>query len=198
MKFIRGPKSRVDEVRDFDPGLLNDFQDLDEVRDSMEEVKVPDFSRPQALIMDLGVIIPDDPLDVGLPEVKRLIARVATDYRVLGGYRSECIGIKTEWASLRTRYGYLIKQAQGNLKATNEYATLKNADARTTFLASVVSDYSFIDVLIDQAIQRCNDFIDVCRLKGKELDFCASGLGNQLKIITLQVHLKQIKPEDIE
>ncbi len=195
--LTNGPSKR-DGSLDLKMHVFPGYGSLDDILEIFENTRVPDFSEMQAEIAKLQVIIPDDPMDVGFTQVKKLISDVANYYRLLSSYRGEVIGIKTEWLSLGFEFDQLLKLEQTKLIQTDGYAECKNVDTRKAYIDGHFQEFYTIERLIDTAKQRCNDFVEFARIKGKELDRIMEALHRQLDIIKLQVKLGHILPREIE
>jgi len=195
--LIKGPATRVGNW-DMEIEPFKGYESLGDIADIFREVRVPDFTEQHAKVAGITVEIPDDPIDIGFTETKRLLSNVAEQYRLLSSYRGEIIGIKTEWISLKIAFDHLIATECREATDMDGYKECKNADQRQAFLSDIVSEFDDIEVAIMQAIQRCNDFIELCRIKGKELDFSMTALDKQLTVIKLQVKLGFIRPEETD
>ncbi len=195
--LIHGPSKRAGSL-DLTMQVFPGYGDLDDILEIFEDTRVPDFSEMHAKVADIRITIPDDPMDVGFTAVKKLICDVATHYQLLSSYRAEVIGIKTEWLSLGIEFDQLLKAKQVELKQSDGYAECKNVDSRKAYLENKLSMYDDVATAIDVAKQRCNDFVELGRIKGKELDRTMEALSKQLDIIKLQVKLRFIKPEETD
>lgn len=192
-----GPEKRKGSL-DLEMQVFPGYGNLGEILEIFEDTRVPDFSEMQAKVAGLSITVPDDPMDIGFTAVKGLICDVANHYRLLSSYRGEVIGIKTEWLSLRIEFDQLLKAEQTQLKQDDEYTACKNVDSRKAYLDSKLSKYDGVITAIETAKQRCNDFIEFARIKGKELDRMMEALNRQLDIIKLQVKLRYILPQEVE
>ena len=195
--LTHGPSKRAGSL-DLNMQVFPGYGNLDDIVEIFEKTRVPDFSEMHAKVADITITIPDDPMDIGFTRVKKLICDVATHYQLLSSYRAEVIGIKTEWLSLGIEFDQLLKAKQVELKQSDEYAECKNVDSRKAYLDGKLAMYDNVAMLIDVAKQRCNDFVELGRIKGKELDRMMEALNRQLDIIKLQVKLRFIKPEETE
>lgn len=195
--LVDGPSKRNGSL-DLTMQVFPGYGNLKDILEIFEETRVPDFSEMHAKVAIITVAIPDDPMDIGFTRVKKLICDVATHYQLLSSYRAEVIGIKTEWLSLGIEFDQLLKAKQVELKQSAAYAECKNVDSRKAYVESKLSMYDGVAMSIDIAKQRCNDFIELARIKGKELDRMMEALSKQLDVIKLQVKLRLIKPEETE
>ena len=197
VSLTQGPSKRSGDL-ELETFAYDGYGTLEVILRVFDDKRVPDFSGIHAQVAKMRITIPDDPIDVGFTEVKKLICDVATQYQLLSSYRCEVIGIKTEWLSLGIEFDQLLKGEQAILKELPEYQECKNADSRKAFVDGRLATYDKVATMIEITKQRCNDFIEVARTKGKELDRVMDALGRQLDIIKLQVKLRHILPRDVE
>ena len=195
--LTQGPSKRSGDL-DLEVYTYDGYGSLDAILGVFDEKRAPDFSEMHAQVAKMRIKIPDDTIDVGFTEVKGLVCVVATHYQLLSSYRCEVIGIKTEWLSLGIEFDQLLKAAQADLKETDDYQACKNADTRKAYLDGKLSTYDGVASAIEIAKQRCNDFIELARTKGKELDRVMDALGRQLDITKLQVKLRIVTADDFE
>jgi len=195
--FIVGPSTRQG-MWEMDVVPLPPYEGIGDIADMMEDTLVPDFSLQHAQVASIHINIPDDPTEVGFADMKRLLSSVAEQFRLLSSYRCEVIGIKAEWVSLKTSFIRWLGVEKVEVMGTDGYKECKNVADRTAYIDDALSRFDDIDVAINQAIQRCTDFIELCRIKGKELDRCMTALSSQIAIIKLQVKLGFIQPVRVD
>jgi len=138
------------------------------------------------------VTISDDPTAMGLKEFNANLAKAAEGYRKLTVYRAECIAIRSEWASLKIDFNRLLDQMKRDGMKTAGYEVCKNVQDRTAYLDNFVSDYNLEMAVVEQALQRCADFVEVCRVLGKGLDALLLVLSKQVEILKIQAKVEGV------
>lgn len=195
---IAGPAYRfqADGAVDLELSCVYQYESLTDLGEALESLSSPDFSKAISMLVSLGVNVPNESVLVGLKELKRITAKLLNDYRTLVSMRTDAMGIQSEWVSLQHMYRKLIAEAEMKARDSVAYKDLKNVEARSHFVESSCKEYRWIELAITIAIQRCSDFVEICRVKGKELDTASSMLGIQMGLINYQVKLGQYSPEE--
>ena len=196
--LAQGPLSRIGEdVVDLELKQATGYATLDEIRAALENTDVPDFVVAQAKITRLGITLPDDPMLIGMREMKRIIAQHKSDYRTLIGMRLEASGIQTEWATMQMAFNSLIATVEHEARIQPAYRECKNDDQRVAYLRTAVHSYRDVELKIFLALRRCNDFNEACRLKGKDLDNDGEAIRKQLDVLDKEIKLGAYTPQEI-
>jgi len=172
------------------------FEDFPAIKDAVDAAGIPDFSAIQNDVIRLDVDIPEDPAVAGLNYTKAVAASILGHKQVLTARRSEAIAIRSEWQSLRVDFNRVLSDAKAAAMRKKDYKEKKNKDERDTYIADATADISRVGDKIDQAILRCQDFLEVCRIKSGTLDVALTSIKVQTSIIDIQARIGEFTPEN--
>lgn len=198
LRFGPSRRMRAEGAIDLQLQEATGYGSLGEIRAALEACGgPPDFVQAFARISTMGVPLPDDPELVGLEYMRKVGGALLNQYHELKSLRVEAIGVLSEWTSMQTAFRRLLADVESEARRTEEYRSLPNAEARQAYIRMSVKDYLDLDQDIAIAVQRCDAFIEACRMKGKELDLADSVLDKQVYILRLQVRLGKFNDDDI-
>lgn len=174
---------------------------LKNLSDYVGQSPFPDFGKSFARIDAISIDIPDDPQHFGLDATKGIFRHISDARQLIGRERTRAIYTLSRWKVVERAWELRIKEDRINKSRLPEYESCKNAEQRSAFLESSV-DMLWVEATlkIDSAVKMCQDFVEICRVKGVAVESMHTCLSRQIAIVELQLgaHHKFIPVENEE
>ena len=169
------------------PFFLRGWGSIEELKSAVYAADIPDYSAQFKEMGGVVLTVPDDPNAVGLNTVKKLIASIANLRVKVAQMRIDAIFLLTEWQSAGRVFEEMLERFRATESLSEEFAGLKNKEARDAFLQHRVNDVYFdMEQRIYISVSRCKDFVEACRVFSAGLDAMYEGVSRQFSVVEHQ------------
>lgn len=163
------------------------WNNVEELYAEVIAAETPDFSVAYDEFKTLDLVLPDDPMSVGLDATKAMLAKITNLRMQIAQKRVAAIYLQSEWRSARYASELFLEQLRSKEIFTPEYADLKNKESRDAYMNCRV-DTAFTMMLqaLNIAVTRCTDFAEACSTMTSALEAMQLSLSRQITIIEHQ------------